>query len=435
MRIEEVVQIIDNEKRKRDFRQEMTTANSMLYRQNGEGTFEAVLTNRGDEKCLIPEVGTLHYLFRGQNEEVKPCIPSLYRGNPTDLDIFVERMRLVVFKRLLASHPVIKGFFRKHNFKVDVEGLAQHYGLKTSVLDLTSNLDVALFFATCWFNKDTGDYYYYDDGKEHNAILYVFHPLLDNEPNPSTNEENYMNHNITPIGLQAFPRPGEQQGYALHIAKGNSTKSWIYRFTFSCKDSKYYYDLFKKKKFMRVKEDKLISKVANIASQTIFSFDVFNEAFKDYRPKGFSKTKLKAALSREVSFNNKLTDLVFSSIENNDIVNDWNNHTGTKTASMIRRKPWFEYDEITEGSGNDKDSIKGKKNESNYRTLKQISIQQMLFYMGAPEPPQAAEWVNYRNMPRPKELYNKSSEGWKKVPASMENVFGQEYLSEEDWKI
>lgn len=51
------------------------------------------------------------FLYRGQNKEYIPCVPSLYRGNPSDVDIFIERMRLVMFERLLESHPVIVDFF------------------------------------------------------------------------------------------------------------------------------------------------------------------------------------------------------------------------------------------------------------------------------------------------------------------------------------
>ena len=108
----------------------------------------------------------LHFLYRGQNEEVVPCIPTLYRGNPSDAQVFLQRMRLVQFQRLLKSHPVVTRFFKRHHFLVNEEGLAQHYGLKTEVLDLTSNLDVALFFATCKYDKKTDTYDYYHDKGE-----------------------------------------------------------------------------------------------------------------------------------------------------------------------------------------------------------------------------------------------------------------------------
>ncbi len=162
MTLEEVRQAIEEARLKRDFTQELTPANKdFLSRRNG--TYEAVLTGKGNEKCMIPEVSVLHFLYRGQNEEVKPCIPTLYRGEPNDAQVFLQRMRLVAFERLLKSHPVVTRFFNKHHFLVDVEGLAQHYGLKTEVLDLTSSLDVALFFATCKYDKTTDKYDYYHE--------------------------------------------------------------------------------------------------------------------------------------------------------------------------------------------------------------------------------------------------------------------------------
>lgn len=435
MTLQEVLQTINDEKLKRDFRNEMTPANSQLLRKRGENTFEAVLSGRGNEKCLIPEVGTLHFLYRGQNQEVIPCVPSLYRGNLSEVEIFVERMRLVVFKRLLATHPVIENFFRRHSFKVDEEGLAQHYGLKTSVLDLTSSIDVAIFFAICWYDKSSDSYHYYNDGKEHDAILYVFNPILDNEPTLSLKLENYMNHNITPIGLQAFSRPGAQQGYALHINKGNSTKSWMYRFKFTCEDSKRYWEMFREKETIWDKEDKLIPKAKHIATQSVFSFDVFDETFRDYRPKGFSKTKLKSALPPDIRLERKVSDIIFSKEEVTEITADWNNHAGEKTASKIRRKPWFEFDEIIQKDGEQQQTVSGIRNRNDYRTLKRLSMVQMAQFAAEPHALYGAEWVNYTNMPKPKEFSSRNYEGGTMIPASMENIFGKKYLAEDDWRI
>ena len=432
MTIHELIKIIDKEEIKRDFRHEKTPANSTLLKLKCAGTFEAVVTGNGQELCLIPQVGTLHFLFRGQNKEYIPCVPSLYRGNPSDVEIFIERMRYVMFRRLLSTHPVIKYFFRKHHFQVDEEGLAQHYGLKNSVLDLTSNLDIALFFATCWYDSDNDCYHYYDDCKIHDAVLYVFVPILDNEPSISINEGNYLNHNIRPIGLQAFPRPGIQEGYGLHISKNESTKSFMYRFTFTCEDSKVYYD-----KIMRDKNvwchDILVNKAKFIAETKEFSFNVFNETFREFRPSGYSSTRLKKLLKHFVTLKTKRNDIVFSSTEQKNIVEEWNNHLGGEMASKIFRKGWFEHDGIDEsGSGG---KIRGMSNRQEFRTLVKISNEQILNYVACPDSLEKSEWKNYTGKPRPTERPPKDFGKWKEIPASMEEMFGKPYLTKKDWYI
>lgn len=434
MKLVDVIQAIEAAKVKRDFMYELTPANrQILSRRNG--TFEAVLTGKGDEKCLIPEVGVLHYLYRGQNEEVVPCLPTIYRGNPNDAQVFLQRMRLVQFQRLLKSHPVVTRFFERHHFLVNEEGLAQHYGLKTEVLDLTSNLDVALFFATCKYDKNTDTYDYYHDKGEHEGVLYVFDPIRDNEPSPPLYFDKYMHGNITPIGLQAFPRPGAQFGYALHIGKGGSTKSWMYRFTFTSEESKHYYDMFQKGESLWIK-DKLIEKTKQIVGQTTFSYSVFKEAFEKYRPKGYSKTKMKVALANEkIALVKKLDDIVFDEKERQEIIDDWNTTLGKEVAEKIVRKYWFEHEGMEEPKDGKWGQIKGMKNRQEFNTLKHISEYMMILMIAEPDGPEGAEWKNYTNTPRPPEKSRPDDGQWKKIEASMNSVFGKPYLTEDDWKI
>lgn len=435
MTLQEVRQAIEATKEKRDIMNELTPANKeILSRRNG--TFEAVLTGKGAEKCLIPEVGVLHFLYRGQNEEFLPCLPTIYRNEPNDAMVFIERMKLIQFERLLKTHPVVTQFFEKHNFLIDTEGLAQHYGLKTEVLDLTSSLDVALFFATCKYDRTTDTYdYYHDEGGIHEGVLYVFDPIFDNEPAPPFRVEKYLQGNITPIGLQAFPRPGAQYGYALHLAKGKSTKCWMFRFTFTSEESKHYYHLFREGETLWIK-DRLVSKTKQISDNKVFSFSVFNETFEKFRPKGWSRTKMKTALKNEnIVLLPNHADVTFSSDEQKYIVEEWNNSLGEAMCKNIVRKFWLEREESDDNIVDQSDWTNEMQNRHEFNTLNHIADIMMLHFIANFEGPEGAEWKNYMNTPSPTERISSENSQWKKISGSMNSVFGKTYLTEKDWKI
>lgn len=425
MTIEDVKNSIQEAIRKRDFLCEYSPENYKLL-EKYLGTFQAVLSGRGQEKYLIPETGTAHFLYRGQNVEKAPCIPTIYRGDPDDVTIMIDRMRQIVFKRLLASHPVVDGFFRRHHFVVNEEGLAQHYGLKTSVLDLTSSLDVALFFAVCKFVDD--HYEYYPEG-EHTGVLYVFDPVLDNEPSPSGRFDKYMVGNIQPIGLQAFPRPGAQCGYGLKIPKGQSTKSWMFEFSFTAEESKAYYEKYNNGDALWVK-DRLVAKADEVAQMTEFSFSVFNEAFDSFRPSGWSKSRMKNAL-RDIRLSTHHPEYVFSEAEKREIVEEWNDHLGRETAAKILRKPWFEH-EGTRQNPDGTEQLLGIHNRMDYQTVEHMGNMAMLFFVASFDGPEGAVWRNYMGTPCPKSYL---SNGDKKIDASMTNVFGSPYMTEDDWRL
>lgn len=80
-------------------------------------------------------------LFRGQSTN-KPLLPSICRDKPTFNTTEIEKKMLEDFKR---RSPLLI----TKNFESDWEWLvyAQHFGLKTRLLDWTSNPLVALWFA------------------------------------------------------------------------------------------------------------------------------------------------------------------------------------------------------------------------------------------------------------------------------------------------
>ena len=429
MTIEDVKASIRAAIEKRDLLCETSPANSMLLSKY-YGSYQAILSGNGQEKYLVPELGTVHFLYRGQNKESVPCLPTLYRGEPDDIAVFENRLKLTVFKRLLDSHPVVGKFFKRHHFVINYEGLAQHYGLRTEILDLTSSLDVAIFFAVTRYDAVTDSYGYFTEGV-HTGVLYVFDPIFDNESGPS-HFDKYLTDKIQPIGLQAFPRPGVQCGYGLRLPKDTSTRSWMFEFEFTAEESKHYYDKFSEGKSLWVK-DCLVEKTRQIGEMKDFSYNLFNETFDTYRPAGWSKSRMKSAL-RDAHLHTRVPDFVFNDVEAKDIVEEWNDHLGREMAANILRKPWFTYDRM-EKNAEGKDCIVGKHHEMDFQTMKHLGESVMLMFVESPDGPEGAVWKDYASEPvRNRHIPPKNGE-WQKIDASMTNVFGKPYLREEEWRI
>jgi len=398
--------------------------------------FEAIDMGKDKDMYLVPEEQQEVFLFRGQGLEFSPCYPSLYRGNPTEPEIFIERMRLIQFSRLLESHPAIIEFFKKYHFHVDVEGLAQHYGIKTSVLDLTSNIDVALFFAICPYDSKSDSYSYYNDGKEHNAILYLFRSDCDNGITPSLFPEQLFL-KIHPIGLQAFARPGAQRAYGLHLERGESVKCYMYRFTFTSDDSMHYLDLYRQGEKLWVK-DELVEKVKKIVGQNLFSFNLFEETYEKFLPKGFSRRQMKRKLQEmHIKFDKHVKDLIFSDDEQKVIVENWNKNIAPLMANNIVRRRWFN------DSNKRRDDLKQLPYTPNivenhlYMTPKMISnIRTLRIFMNL-DPPKDAKWVNYTGTPETRKILSKShlNSNWQEVPSSFCDIKGKPWLTEEECKI
>lgn len=418
--------------RKRMLPHEQSDINQQIVKDHEIG-YEAVMTGRGNEKILLPEDGIFVYLYRGQSQEYVPCFPTLYRLAPRPLtvaEIFVWRMRLMMFRDLLDSHPLVKHFFKRHNFRLDYEGLAQHYGLSTAVLDLTSNLDIALFFAMTWYDSVNDCYHAFDDGEEREGILYVFCPIRANEPTPGHLEE-YLQSNITPIGLQPFLRPARQKGYALHIQPGKSIKSWAYRFKFSCDDSKEIFERFNSGKDLWI-DDPLAAKTKLIKEINTFSWKLFDRTFEVFRPKGYSKTRLKKELAAHgINLVKTAEPLLFSEEECQAFIAEWNSHVGKEFCDTIGRRPWYEIEEFDDKVPN---AQINKTKESDFRTLRYIAVKEFLKLMSCPDGPEGSEWINYMNTPdETHHKYKYAERGCQMIPANMEHLFSQRYLTPEDY--
>lgn len=109
-----------------------------------EGLFEQVKLAGRKGFILLPTSSDYGVLYRGQGQYYRKCLPTLYRDGLTEDEIFVEHVRIAEFRLFLEQFDVTR-HFQECGYVVDYVGLAQHYGLKTEVLDVTSDIDISMF--------------------------------------------------------------------------------------------------------------------------------------------------------------------------------------------------------------------------------------------------------------------------------------------------
>lgn len=233
-----------------------------------EDKFEIVehSVNGDDKLYLWPTALTHTYLFRGQEQFFDRCVPSLYRKNQiTAAERFINQIRLEEFKLMLQQYPQVR-YFEDLGIVVDYKGLAQHYGIETDVLDLTSSLDVALFFAMCSYDDNTHEYKPKSDSTQQYigylyAYPYFFHMAFV--------QKTQRDVKLMPIGLQPFKRPGLQRGFSLHFSPDEQFTAPIYSFSYTAKDSQ---EIFSKLGHIFI-EDNLAMATREISKSTTLSTD------------------------------------------------------------------------------------------------------------------------------------------------------------------
>lgn len=169
---------------------------------------------------IKPSLAQNRFLYRGQSQFFDVCVPSLFRNkdNMAERQFVSDIIQMDELEVLLRQHPLVRlfeegiyllnDFFR---FRVDYEGLSQHYYNNTPKLDLTSDMDVAKFFAVTWFNMDADRYEEYS-GTELGVLYYY-----DLAPDAFTvrTGRSYI---VETIGKQPFMRSGNQSGFLTQLA-------------------------------------------------------------------------------------------------------------------------------------------------------------------------------------------------------------------------
>jgi|GEM_PF-2080493 len=161
----------------------------------------------------------LSFFYRGENRVYPTSTPSLTRvllGCSNDderaVEALIARLRIKEFILLIKDFEYIEEF-SKHNIAILYEVIAQHYGLKTFYLDITSNFEVALFFACCRYDEKNRQWeplskkqiYEYEYG-----VLFQSHSHL----NYCSSDNSSL---FFPVGYQPFFRCTSQYAWAVKL--------------------------------------------------------------------------------------------------------------------------------------------------------------------------------------------------------------------------
>ena len=169
---------------------------------------------------LKPNLRQRKFLFRGESEFHNPCKPNLSR-NPKQKRFTKELLKGQEMMLLMMSHPLVQLLDlgvelngKLYRFEMNLFGLTQHYYNKTSLLDLTSDPQVAAFFATTKYDWKTDVYSPIEEKDSKIGVLYYYN--LDINQDFGVRTDGRMSP-LSTIGLQVFPRSGRQKGFLYNV--------------------------------------------------------------------------------------------------------------------------------------------------------------------------------------------------------------------------
>ncbi len=270
----EVLQGIEEEKRNQEhFLNSIPSTRADLYRSViFPNTRKFIPVEVPDGTIGLPPGNQNLNLFRGQTKDDSPCLAKIYLNNPSEIDIFSARLRQIEFELVLREHPAILDI-QKDGIHISFPGLAQHYELATDYLDVTSDPYIAAFFAVCTYCKS--EQRYIPVSSQNGPGVLMKTPALVYRSIPVTEPK------LEIVGLQPFPRPGNQKAYAVKLRKGENFSAHKMLFHHSKEGSQKIYDLFDggKKLFP---PDPIKNKAHEISEGVVFSQEAFEQVLQRY---------------------------------------------------------------------------------------------------------------------------------------------------------
>lgn len=279
----------------------------------------------------IVKYGQRKYFFRGENKIYDKCFSSLGRiiasnRSKKELEKFKSFLRITKLEDEIIKLNQVWDWSNRMMGDVLFYAIAQHYGLPTNIIDITDDLDVALFFACCIYDRNISRYRPLnkeDIEKNPKGVLYI-------------RDENYLlplHPDVLPIGYQPFTRCYKQRGYFIKdtLEEDFSLEKKGFRKFFLKHDISFSQEIFNKfhggEDLFDYKNYEIIDKLANkIESLKVFSQKIFDCSYEEYleNNKSLSKDNLIEELKKEKIFIEKETKPLLTKEEIDKLNENWN---------------------------------------------------------------------------------------------------------------
>ncbi len=181
---------------------------------------ETLRAIKGLNNCVHIKSGTemgMTY-YRGQPMDYGTCFSTLDRCSSNE-EQFISLCRTVAFEFLLDKHPFVQVAsdvkFLNDRLCINKTGIAQHYGFHTDYLDLTSNFDIASFFASCRWNEKSKNYEPLGNVEYPGVIFKIHEPTIP----PLFMQGCQTDICFEYLGWQPFPRPEQQRASLARLGK------------------------------------------------------------------------------------------------------------------------------------------------------------------------------------------------------------------------
>lgn len=261
------------------------------------------------------------YFYRGENQLFDSSQASLYRRlnkikNSEELLIeeFIAYMKIADFLELLLKFDHTQVFIKSQysfnnapaKISIDLlyEQLAQHYGLETCWLDITSDFEIALFFACCKFDNKSHKWRplnkedFYESNKANYGVIFQ-------------SSVNHLSHYlpeelksicVLPVGFQPFMRCHMQNSYVASMEKSHclQKENTFKKLRFKHEEQLCNYIFNKMDNGRKIYPHEGLNildiEIEEIKKRTIFSVETFEFVCKEPKFKSLDKDTLKQLL-------------------------------------------------------------------------------------------------------------------------------------------